>query len=295
MLIEQTTPPTSIAEAFAYCRRLALRHRENFTVASWLIPRSLRPHMYAVYAYCRTVDDIGDEAYGDRVAQLDAWETELRRCYDGSASEPVFVALQASIRQFDIPIEPFLRLIEANRRDQRTHRYETFDELLDYCSHSANPVGHLVLYLLGHRDARRQSLADSTCTALQLANIWQDVSVDLGKGRIYIPREDIVRFGYSEEQLLSGAYNEPFRHLMAFEVTRTRALFAHGLDLIPLVSGRLRFELRLFTLGGLAVLRAVERANYDVLTKRAQVSGRQKLWLGLRGLWPAPIRVDASR
>jgi squalene synthase HpnC len=250
--------------------------------------------MYAVYAYCRTVDDIGDEADGDRIAQLDAWEAELRRCFEGSASEPIFVALQASIRQFDIPIEPFLRLIEANRRDQRTNRYETFDELLDYCSHSANPVGHLVLYLLGHRDARRQSLADSTCTALQLTNFWQDVNADLAKGRIYIPREDMTHFGYSEGELLSGTYNEAFRRLLAFEVSRTRRLFADGLPLLGLSSGRLRFDLRLFTLGGLAALKAIERADYDVLKRRPRVSRWQKLWLGLRGLWPRPIQVEAG-
>jgi squalene synthase HpnC len=274
---------------------MALGHKENYSVASWLLPRSLRPHMYAVYAYCRTVDDLGDEAEGDRLAHLNDWEGELRRCYDGSASGPVFVALQESIREFDIPIEPFLRLIEANRKDQRTSRYGTFDELLEYCSYSANPVGHLVLYLFGYRDAGRQRLADYTCTALQLANFWQDVSADLGKGRTYIPREDMTRFGYGEEELVSGAYNAAFRRLMAFEVSRTRRFFADGLQLLPLVSRRLRFDLRLFTLGGLAALEAVERADYDVLRRRPRVSGRQKLWLGLRSLLPSPIRVGVVR
>ena len=232
---------------------------------------------------------------GDRLAQLDDWEAGLRRCYEGSASEPIFVALQETIREFDIPIEPFLRLIEANRKDQWTQRYETFDELLDYCSYSANPVGHLVLYVFGYRDAGRQRLADETCTALQLANFWQDVSADLAKGRIYIPREDMARFGYGEEALSSGRYNDAFKRLMAFEVSRTRRFFADGLPLLPMVSGRLRFDLRLFTLGGLAALESVERADYDVLTRRPRVSRRRKLWLGLRGLWPSRIRVDAER
>jgi squalene synthase HpnC len=251
--------------------------------------------MYSLYAYCRGVDDIGDTASGDRLALLDDWEAELRRCYGGSASVPIFVALQETIREFDIPIEPFLRLIEANRRDQRTKRYESFDELLDYCSYSANPVGHLVLYLFGYEDGERQRLADATCTALQLANFWQDVSVDLAKGRTYIPREDMARFGYSEDDLSSGLCNDSFRRLMAFEVSLTRGLFADGLPLILLVPGRLRFDLRLFTLGGLAALKAIERVDYDVLTRRPRVSRLQKLRLGLRSLLPSVIRMDAMR
>ncbi len=295
MLAERLARPPTPEEAFAYCRRVALGHYENFTVASWLLPRALRPHMYAVYAYCRGVDDLGDEAEGDRAALLDGWEAELRRCYEGSPRNPRFVALRQTVRTFDIPPEPFLRLIEANRRDQRVGRYGTFAELLDYCAYSANPVGHLVLYLFGYRDAERQGLADATCTALQLTNFWQDVAADLEKGRVYIPLEDMRRFGYSEAELAALRTTEPFRQLMAFEVQRTRELFRRGLALVPLVRGHLRLDLRLFSLGGLAVLDAIERIGYDVLYSRPKLSRARKAWLVLRGLLPLPVRVKEAR
>ena len=199
LLERQPANAYTTAEALVYCQRLALSHYENFTVASWLLPRALRQHVYAVYAFCRHVDDLGDEAPGDRLKLLDDWQAELERCYHSTPSHPVFVALRETIRRFAIPPQPFLKLIEANRMDQRTSRYRTFEELLHYCDHSANPVGHLFLYLFGYADAERQGLADATCTALQLTNFWQDVAVELGKGRVYIPQEDMPRFGCSEE------------------------------------------------------------------------------------------------
>ncbi|MFQ6019524.1 MAG: squalene synthase HpnC [Dehalococcoidia bacterium] len=278
-------------EGFAYCRALALSHYENFTVASWFLPRWARPHMYAVYAYCRGVDDLGDEASGSRMAQLDQWEAELHRCYQGRPSHPAFVALQETIRRFDIPPEPFIKLVEANRMDQRIQRYPTYDDLLHYCRHSANPVGHLVLYLFGYRDEERQRLADATCTALQLANFWQDARRDWEKGRVYIPLEDMRRFGYSEEELARGEHNRAFRDLMAFQVARARQLFAQGLPLIDRVDGRLRLDLRLFSLGGLAILDAIEAGDYDMLHRRPALSRAKKAWLVARGLLPPPIRV----
>lgn len=281
----------TLDEAYAHCRRIALGHYENFPVVSWLLPRGLRPHMYAVYAYCRGVDDLGDEAEGDRLALLSEWETELRRCYDGDASDPRFVALGDTIRRFDIPPEPFLRLIEANRRDQRAARYETFEELLDYCSYSANPVGRLVLHLFGYRDDERRRLADAASTALQLTNFWQDVSRDLDAGRVYIPLEDMETFACSEADLLARRVTPQFRKLIRFQVERTRAYFARGLPLIDRVSGRLRVDLRLFTLGGLAVLDAIERQRYDVLTARPTLSKPRRAWLAVRGLAPVRIRT----
>ncbi len=275
-----------VAWAFAYCRKVALRHYENFTVVSWLLPRRLRPHMYAVYAYCRGVDDLGDEAEGDRLALLDGWEEELWRAYEGRARHPVFVALQETIAQFGIPPEPFLKLIEANRMDQRRHRYETYQELLHYCDHSANPVGHLVLYLFGYRDEERRRLADATCTGLQLANFWQDVSVDLRKGRIYIPQEDMRAFGYSEEELLAGVCDDRFRRLMAMEVERARQLLREGMKLAAMVRGRLRLDVKLFNLGGLAILDAIEAIGYDVLHHRPTLSRAQKAMLAVRALMP---------
>jgi len=293
VLAEPQAKVCTLAEAFAYCRRLAHSHYENFTVASWLLPRETRRHIYAVYAFCRHADDLGDEALGDRLRLLDEWEADLRRCYDWTASHPILVALQDTIRRFAIPSEPFLKLIEANRMDQRTSRYPTFPALLHYCDHSANPVGHLVLYLFGYSDPERQRLADATCTALQLTNFWQDIATDLSKGRIYIPLEDMERFAYSGEELQRGIVNDSFRALMAFELRRTRELFAEGLKLLDMVDGRLRLDFKLFSLGGLAVLTAIERSGYDVFGRRPKLSRRQKAWLFLRGLLPGhpPVRV----
>ncbi|MFQ5934121.1 MAG: squalene synthase HpnC [Dehalococcoidia bacterium] len=263
---------TSRKEAFRYCERLARTHYENFTVGSWLLPRELRQHVFNVYAYCRSVDDLGDEAEGDRLALLDAWEKDLLRCFDGVPEQPVLLALQATIQRFDIPREPFLKLIEANRIDQQTNRVPTYADLLHYCEHSANPVGHMVLYLFGYRDMERQKLADATCTALQLANFWQDVSRDLDMGRIYIPLEDMERFGYTEGDLQRRRFNENFKQLMAFEVDRARNLFEEGLRLVDLVSDTLKVDLELFSLGGMKVLEAIEKIDYNVLSRRPTVS-----------------------
>lgn len=247
--------------------------------------------MYAIYAYCRGVDDLGDEAEGDRPALLDEWERELQACFDGNPSDPRFIALRHTIQRYRIPPEPFLRLIEANRRDQVVQRYATFDALREYCSYSANPVGELVLHVFGYQDERRRRLSGATCTALQLANFWQDTWRDFRKGRIYIPQEDMEIFGYSESDLRARQYNGNFRRLMKFQVSRTRDYFQDGLALLPLVSGRLRFDLKLFSLGGLAVLDAIERANYDVLSARPRISDPRKAVLALRGLLPLPIRA----
>ncbi len=294
MLAEQLAGRPTREEAFAYCRRLALGHYENFSVVSWLLPGQLRSHMYAVYAYCRGVDDLGDEAEGDRLVLLDEWEQELWRCYEGTATDIRFIALEETVQRFDIPPRPFLRLIEANRRDQRIKRYLTFAELQDYCAYSANPVGEIVLNLFGYRDEERRSLSDATCTALQLTNFWQDVSRDLEKGRIYVPREDMERFGYREEDLLSRRFNDCFGDLMRFEVGRTRELFSRGLRLLPLVQRRLRLDLRLFSLGGLAVLDAIERLDYAVLTRRPKLSRFDKLRVALRALIPLAVRQRRS-
>ncbi|HET9477317.1 MAG TPA: squalene/phytoene synthase family protein, partial [Dehalococcoidia bacterium] len=182
MLAERSVHQPSLRDSYAFCRRLARGRNENFTVASWLLPRALRRHMYAIYAYCRGVDDLGDEAEGDRPALLDEWERELQACYDGNPSDPRFIALQRTIQRFGIPPDPFQRLIEANRRDQVVQRYATFDALREYCSYSANPVGELVLHVFGYQDERRRRLSGATCTALQLANFWQDTWRDFRKG-----------------------------------------------------------------------------------------------------------------
>ncbi len=272
------------AAAFAACERLARTHYENFSVGTRLLPARLRPHFYSIYAFCRGVDDLGDEVEGDRMRLLDGWGQQLRLCYAGAPEHPYFVALRETIREFSIPEGPFLKLIEANRRDQAVTRHPDYAELLDYCDHSANPVGHLVLYVFGHREREMQKLADNTCTALQLSNFWQDVARDYEKGRIYIPQEDMEQFGVGEEVIASGAVTEGFRQLMRFEVERTRDLFRLGLPLIDMLARPARVDVALFTAGGLSILRAIERQKYDVLSRRPTLSGWGKARLLLSAL-----------
>ena len=274
----------SLPEAEAYCRRRARTHYENFSVATWFLPAGLRQHFFNVYAYCRISDDLGDEV-GDpeqSLAMLDQWEAELNQCYQGSPRHPVFVALQHTVRALDIPRKPFADLLVAFRQDQRVTRYETFDDLLGYCLNSANPVGRLVLYVCGYRDAERQQLSDFTCTALQLANFWQDVAVDFRKGRIYLPLEDLHRFSVSENQIAAAQATPEFIELMKFEVARAREWFDRGLPLAGLVDRALAIDIALFTRGGQEILNAIERHGYDVLARRPAISKSRKLSLVLR-------------
>ena len=271
----------SVDESYALCETLAKAHYENFTVVSWALPQDKRKHFYSVYAFCRFVDDLGDEYQGDRFEALELWEQELEQCYTGTPQHPYMVALQETIGTFDIPKEPFLRLIEANRMDQHTERHPTYRDLEFYCQRSANPVGHLVLYLSGYRDEERQRLSDFTCMALQLANFWQDVARDFDIGRIYIPLEDMDRFGYSEEQLARHEVTDEFRNLMAFEVERARELFHQGLALVDTLSGSLKLDVALFSRGGMKVLDAIEAQGYDVLSKRPALSKAAKVGLML--------------
>ena len=271
----------SEAEAREYCRRLARSHYENFSVASWFLPGRLRQHFFNVYAYCRISDDLADEV-GDKAVSLrllDQWEEELGACYAGRARHPVFVALAETVHKFEIPKHEFADLLTAFRQDQRVTRYETFDDLLGYCRYSANPVGHLVLYLCGYRDAERQQLSDRTCTALQLANFWQDVSADFAKGRIYLPLEDLRRFGVSEAAIRDEENSAAFRELMKFEVARAREWFAQGLPLIAQVNRQLAVYLDLFSRGGQEILNAIERQEYAVLGRRPAISRSRKLAL----------------
>ena len=272
------------AEAREYCRRLARTHYENFSVASWFLPKPLRQHFFNVYAYCRISDDLGDEVGDTRVSLqlLDQWESELNACYDGHPRHPVFVALAETVRKFEIPKSEFLDLLTAFRQDQAVTRYATFDALLGYCRYSANPVGHLVLYLCGYRDAERRQLSDYTCTALQLANFWQDVSVDYAKGRIYVPLEDLRRFGVSEGEIQNGRNTPPFCAMMRFEVERAREWFAQGLPLAKKVNRELAIDIELFSRGGLEILNAIESQDYAVLGRRPAISRTRKLALVMR-------------
>ena len=299
----------SLADAQQYCARLATSHYENFSVVTWFLPRHLHQHFYNVYAYCRISDDLGDEVGNPQqsLALLDAWESELNATYLSlveappvdvrrdveklqteaefagrnpvAPRHPVFIALRETIRQFDIPRAPFADLLTAFRQDQTTPRYPTFDDVLGYCKNSANPVGHLVLYLCGYRDAERQQLSDYTCTALQIANFWQDVSRDYDKGRIYLPLESLAKFGVSEDDIAQRRCTPQFREMLKFEVARAREWFAKGLPLTAMVDKHLAVDIELFSRAGIAVLDAIERQHYDVLTHRPSISKPTKLWL----------------
>jgi squalene synthase HpnC len=244
----------------------------------------LRQHFFNVYAYCRISDDLGDEV-GDAASSLellDQWERELDACYSGAPRHPVFVALAETVREFDIPKHEFSDLLTAFRQDQTVTRFETFEDVLAYCHYSANPVGHLVLYLCGYRDAERQQLSDFTCTALQLANFWQDVSVDYAKGRIYLPLESLRRFGVTEDDIAHNRNTSSFCAMMKFEVERAHDWFRQGLPLVEKVDHELAIDLDLFTRGGQEILRAIEKQEYAVLGNRPSISKPRKLVLVTR-------------
>src|ERR1700756_6654 len=264
--IPEHTP--SLAEAQQYCRELAESHYENFHVASWFLPKRLRPHFHSIYAYCRVSDDLGDET-GDRdtsLALLDLWGDELDACYRGEARHPVFVALAETIHACDIPKTPFADLLVAFRQDQTVTRFETMADVLNYCRYSANPVGHLVLYVCGYRDPERFALSDHTCSALQLANFWQDVSTDYhDRDRIYFPAEDMRRFGVDEAAIASADFTPAFRELMRHEVDYARRMFHQGLPLTGMVDRELAIDLDLFSRGGLEILCAIDLRHYNVL------------------------------
>jgi squalene synthase HpnC/squalene synthase HpnD len=273
-------------EAQRYTRRLATHHYENFNVVSWLLPRRLHQHFYNLYAYCRWADDLGDEISdpGKALALLDDWDLELRDCYAGKPSHPVFIALHETISALDIPIEPFSDLLIAFRHDQTVKRYPTWDDVFHYCRYSANPVGRLVLYLCGYRDAERQRLSDATCTALQLANFWQDVTRDLEKGRIYIPLEALAAHGLTEDDIVRRRFDARYVSLMKELVARTRQLFAEGMPLARSVDSDLRVDIEMFSRGGLAVLDAIEALGYNTLEHRPSIPKSRQFTLLVRAL-----------
>jgi squalene synthase HpnC len=290
----------TLQEARAWCRHLAESHYENFHVATWFLPERLRAHFHAIYAYCRVSDDLGDEVGNTEqsLALLDLWNRELDACYDGRARHPVFVALAETIRACDIPKEPFADLLTAFRQDQLVTRYATMREVLDYCRYSANPVGRLVLYTCGYRDEERFCLSDATCSALQLANFWQDVRVDWAKNRVYLPQDDMQRFGVTDAVIEQGTATSELRDLLKYEVEYARNLFIQGLPLIGMVDRDLAVDLDLFSRGGLEILNAIERQDYDVLRSRPAISKRTKLQLALRavsGKFLPFLRLGGSR
>ena len=276
----------SAEEAAAYTRWLAGRHYENFHVVSFLLPRRLHQDFYNVYAYCRWADDLGDEM-GDRDESLKLlawWRAELDAMYAGRATHPVFVALLGTVRRHAIPRQPFADLIQAFVQDQTVARYRDWEELFGYCRYSANPVGRLVLHLCGYSDAQRQRLSDATCTALQLANFWQDVTVDLLKDRVYIPLDAMERHGYTVEELCARRFTPAFRDVMREAVGKAHELFLEGLPLSTMVDRRLALDLDLFSRGGLRVLEKIARLNYDVLAARPVISKAERVRLLLGSL-----------
>jgi len=294
-------PGCSPAVAQRYTRWLATHHYENFNVVSWLLPKGLHQHFYNVYAYCRWADDLGDKVK-DAARALELlhwWERELDACYEGKTAHPVFIALRETIVAKDLPRQPFANLLQAFRQDQTVKRYPDWNSVLGYCVNSANPVGRLVLYLCGYRDEPRQLLSDATCTALQLANFWQDVSRDLDIGRIYIPLDIAAAHSLSEQEIVARRFDDRYVRLMKDLIARTRTLFAEGLPLAAKVDGRLSVDLEMFSLGGIAVLDSIEKMGYDTLHQRPSVPKLKQGFLLGRTLFrhaslskPAPKQVS---
>lgn len=274
----------TVAEAEQYTRWLATHHYENFHVVSFLLPKELHQDFYNVYAYCRWADDLADEIGNpaESLRLLEWWSGEVGRMYAGEAQHPVFIALRGTAKKYSIPRQPFDDLIRAFIQDQKVTRYQNWDEVFAYCKGSANPVGRLVLYLCGYSDPERQALSDATCTALQLANFWQDVTVDQHKDRVYLPLDLLARHNYTVEELFAHKFDDRFRNLMREAVDVARGLFLKGLPLVGMVNRRLAVDLDLFSRGGMRILDKIEQQDYDVLSRRPSISKveRVRLLLG---------------
>ncbi len=264
----------SLEQSNIYCQTLATGHYENFPLVSWLLPKGLHQHFYNVYAFCRWADDLGDET-GDTELSLKLlgwWRHELAECYEGRCRHPVFVALRPTIEEFEIPEQPFADLISAFEQDQRVLEYDTYNQVLDYCTRSANPVGRIVLHLCRQVSDQTFAWSDSICTGLQLANFWQDVSRDIDIKRIYLPGEDRTRFGVTREDLFARRTTDGFLELMKFEVARARELLVAGLPLIDVLPGTLQIDIELFARGGLCILQRIKQIDYRVLETRPVVT-----------------------
>ncbi len=290
MLRDDPSRPWSLEESYRYCEDLTYRHYENFPVASIFIPKAMRKHVAAIYAFARTADDFADELpnRGKELGLLAGWQKNLELCYEGHARFPIFVALADTAKRFDLPIQLFRDLLDAFAQDVVVKRYETFPNVLDYCRRSANPVGRLVLMLFGHKDTQMFLWSDAICTALQLANFWQDVAVDWEKDRVYLPMEDCARFAYAMDGLGRAEANEAFRGLMDFQVKRTQALFDEGKPLLRATQGRLRLELKAVWLGGTRILQKIRAVNFDVFSRRPVLTWSDKIQIAAQVLFPPP-------
>jgi len=289
-------PDSRTRDAYAQCRRLARRHYENFPVASYLVPRDKRDALAAIYAFARYADDVADEPPVEgRLEALAEWRQKLQDCYAGHADHPVFIALRDSVQRFQLSPEHFENLLRAFEQDVRVNRRPDFRSVLDYCSCSANPVGRLVLELFGHHDQELFALSDSICTALQLANFWQDVAVDFARDRIYLPEEDLRRFQYTLEDLRAQRLDHRWRELMGFEIARTRELFEQGRELPEKVVPELRRQLRLTWLTGMTILAKIEAVGYDVFRRRPALGVMDFIRMYFRARRPASPHHSAQR
>ncbi len=280
-------------EAEQYTRWLATHHYENFHVVTFLLPKRLHQDFYNVYSFCRWADDLGDEI-GDTAESLRLlawWREELQAMYAGRVNHPVFVALEGTANKYSLPLGLFSDLIRAFEQDQTVTRYRNWDELFGYCRCSANPVGRLVLRLCGYADAERDRLSDATCTALQLANFWQDVTVDFEKGRVYLPLDLLARHGYTVDDLAARKFNAAFQAVMRDAVAVARKLFLEGLPLSKTVDRRLAFDLELFSRGGMRVLDKIEQQNYNVLERRPAISKFDRFGLVAHALMRAAFTL----
>ncbi len=278
----------TLDEAFEYCAGVTNSHYENFPVASLFLPEGKRHYLQAIYAFSRIADDFADEGGiepSQRLELLNDWEHKLVRCYEGEAEHPVFIALNDTVNKLNIPIEPLRDLLTAFKQDVSQSRYETFEELLGYCCCSANPVGRLVLMIFGYRHEDMYKLSDNICTALQLANFWQDISVDVLKDRLYLPLEDMRRYGVSVEDWKQGANSEKFKELIKFEVERTREMFFAGSELPEMVDRDLQLELKLVWFGGMGILKKIERMKFQVQKQRPHLTTMNKIMILLKGLF----------
>lgn len=281
------------SEAREYTRWLATHHYENFHIASFLLPKHLHQDFYNVYAFCRWADDLGDEMDDstESLRLLEWWRGELEAMYTSQVKHPVFVALEETVHRHHLPMKPFADLIQAFVQDQTITRYQSYDQLFEYCQFSANPVGRLVLYLCGYNDPERQILSDATCTALQLANFWQDITVDLEKNRVYLPAEAMERHGYTHELLQARRFTPEFQATMKEAVAVAKQFFEKGLPLVRMVDRRLALDLELFSRGGMRILEKIEQQNYNVFERRPAISKAERVWLLLRSL----VRVTFSK
>ncbi len=277
----------TVLEAYEFCKDLTVSHYENFPVGSILIPKSLRPHVFAIYAYARVADDFADEQLYEnrRLDLLNDWNRQLIDCYEGKAEHPIFIALSKTVAECDLPIELFQGLLHAFKMDVTVKRYNSYEDVLGYCRFSANPVGRLILHLFNYRDEKLFSCSDHICTALQLTNFWQDITIDLKKDRIYIPLKDMKHEGYTVEDLYAHVYNERFKRVMQLQTSRTWKLFDEGYPLLDQVKWPLSSELRFTWLGGTRILKRTVQNDYNVFDQRPKLSKLDFVHLGLRSLW----------